>query len=112
MKLRTSLVILASIIVVVILIRTTRTKSCGDCACGCGEGQCKCEGCDCEKCHKKWKVYGATWCGWTTRQLKYMKKNNKAYEFIDCEKEQCNGIKSFPTLVSSDGEHISGYREV
>jgi hypothetical protein len=41
-----------------------------------------------------------------------MKKNNKAYEFIDCEKEQCNGIKSFPTLVSSDGEHISGYREV
>ena len=44
MKLRTSLVILASIIVVVILIRTTRTKSCGDCACGCGEGQCKCEG--------------------------------------------------------------------
>ena len=93
MKLRTSLVILASIIVVVILIRTTRTKSCGDCACGCGEGQCKCEGCDCEKCHKKWKVYGTTWCGWTTRQLKYMKKNNKAYEFIDCEKEQCNGIK-------------------
>ena len=112
MKLRTSLVILASIIVVVILIRTVRTKSCDDCACGCGEGQCECEGCDCEKCHKKWKVYGTTWCGWTTRQLEYMKKHNKAFEFIDCEKEQCNGIKSFPTLVSSDGEHISGYREV
>ena len=69
MKLRTSLVILASIIVVVILIRTTRTKSCGDCACGCGEGQCKCEGCDCEKCHKKWKVYGTTWCGWTNTAI-------------------------------------------
>ena len=111
MKLRTSLVILASIIVVVILIRTVRTKTC-DCGCGCEEGRCDCEGCDCEKCHKKWKVYGTTWCGWTTRQLEYMKKHNKAYEFIDCEKEQCNGIKSFPTLVSSDGENISGYREV
>ena len=111
MKLRTNLVILASIIVVVILIRTVRTKTC-DCGCGCEEGRCECEGCDCEKCHKKWKVYGTTWCGWTTRQLEYMKKHNKAYEFIDCEKGQCNGIKSFPTLVSSDGEHISGYREV
>lgn len=111
MKLRTSLIILASIIVVVILIRTFRTKTC-DCGCGCEEGRCDCEGCDCEKCHKKWKLYGAEWCGWTKKQLKYMEKHNKAYEFIDCEKEQCNGIKSFPTLVSSDGEHISGYREV
>ena len=65
-----------------------------------------------KKCHKKWKVYGAEWCGWTRKQLDYMKKNNKAYEFIDCEKGQCNGIESFPTLVSSDGEEISGYREV
>ena len=54
MKLRTSLIILASIIVVVILIRTVRTKTC-DCGCGCEEGRCDCEGCDCEKCHKKWK---------------------------------------------------------
>jgi hypothetical protein len=41
-----------------------------------------------------------------------MDKNNKAYEFIDCEKGQCNGIESFPTLVSSDGEKLSGYHEV
>ena len=70
MKLRTSLVILASIIVVVILIRTVRTKTC-DCGCGCEEGRCDCEGCDCEKCHKKWKLYGAEWCGchWCGRAI-------------------------------------------
>lgn len=41
-----------------------------------------------------------------------MKNNGKAYEFINCENGQCNGIKSFPTLVSSDGEKFTGYREV
>jgi len=41
-----------------------------------------------------------------------MKKNGKAFDFVDCEKQQCNGIKSFPTLKSSEGEMFSGYREV
>jgi hypothetical protein len=41
-----------------------------------------------------------------------MKKSGKSYEFVDCEKEQCNGIKSFPTLVSPEGEKINGYMEV
>jgi hypothetical protein len=41
-----------------------------------------------------------------------MKKNGKAYDFIDCEKEQCDGIDSFPTLVNSNGEKLSGYNEI
>jgi len=48
----------------------------------------------------------------TNKQLDYMKKNGKVYEFVDCEQKQCNGIKSFPTLVSPEGEKIDGYREV
>jgi len=111
MKIRPAFVVLFAIITVIALVYITRDKKC-DCGCGCKEGRCDCPGCKCEKCHKKWKVYGAEWCGWTRKQLDYMKKNGKAYEFIDCESMQCNGIESFPTLVSSDGEKFSGYREV
>ena len=95
----------------VVLFYTGRTAKC-ECGCGCVEGHCTCETCTCKKCKEKWIVYGTEWCGWTKKQLDYMKKSGNAFEFIDCEKQQCDGIKSFPTLVSPNKEVIVGYREV
>jgi len=61
---------------------------------------------------KQWIVYGTMGCGWTLKQLDYMKKNGKPHRFVDCEKEGCSGMEAFPTLVSPNGEKIVGYSEV
>ena len=105
-----ALIILLALVLLV-LFYTGRGKKCA-CGCGCIEGKCTCKRCDCAFCKGKWTVYGTEWCGWTNKQLDYMKKNGKVYEFVDCEQKQCSGIKSFPTLVSPEGEKINGYREV
>ena len=60
----------------------------------------------------KWTVYGSKECGWTVKQLKYMRQKGKPYKFVDCEKGGCSGMEAFPTLVSPDGEKIVGYREI
>jgi hypothetical protein len=51
-------------------------------------------------------------CGWTRKQLDYMKKNGKSFNFVDCDKEGCSGMEAFPTLVSPNGEQIIGYNEI
>jgi hypothetical protein len=61
---------------------------------------------------KKWTIYGTMGCGWTRKQLDYMKKNGKPHEFVDCDKDGCEGVDAFPTLVSPDGEKTVGYKEV
>ena len=61
---------------------------------------------------KKWTVYGTMGCGWTRKQLEHMKKAGKAHTFVDCDKEGCEGMKAFPTLVSPEGEKSVGYKEV
>jgi len=61
---------------------------------------------------KKWTVYGTMGCGWTRKQLDYMKKNGKSHDFVDCDKEACKGMKAFPTLKSPIGEETVGYSEV
>ena len=61
---------------------------------------------------KQWIVYGTMGCGWTRKQLDYMKKNGKPYRFVDCDKENCSGMEAFPTLVSPTGEKIVGYSEI
>ena len=61
---------------------------------------------------KKWTVYRTMGCGWTRKQLEYMKKNGKPHTFVDCDKEGCNGMDAFPTLVSPEGEKTVGYKEV
>ena len=61
---------------------------------------------------KQWIVYGTMGCGWTRKQLDYMKKNGKPHQFVDCEKEGCSGMEAFPTLVSPSGEKIVGYSEI
>ena len=59
-----------------------------------------------------WTVYGTTWCGWTTKQLEYLKKKSIDHKFIDCEKGKCDGIDAFPVMDSPTGERITGYKEV
>jgi hypothetical protein len=59
-----------------------------------------------------WTVYGTTWCGWTTKQLEYLKKKSIDHKFVDCEKGKCDGIDAFPVIESPNGERITGYKEV
>ena len=61
---------------------------------------------------EQWPVYGTMGCGWTRKQLDYMKKNGKSFKFVDCDKEGCSGMEAFPTLVSPNGEQIIGYNEI
>jgi hypothetical protein len=61
---------------------------------------------------EKWTVFGTMGCGWTRKQLEYMKKNGKAHTFVDCDKEGCNDMKAFPTLKHPNGEVTVGYKEV
>jgi hypothetical protein len=60
----------------------------------------------------KWMVFGTSWCGWTTKQLEYMKKKGIDHKFVDCEKGKCDGIDAFPVMESPNGERITGYKEV
>ena len=59
-----------------------------------------------------WTVYGTTWCGWTTKQLEYLKKKGIDHKFVDCEKGKCDGIDAFPVIESPNGERITGYKEI
>ena len=61
---------------------------------------------------EQWTVYGTMGCGWTRKQLDYMKKNGKPYRFVDCDKKGCPGMEAFPTLVSPNGKQIVGYSEI
>ena len=61
---------------------------------------------------EKWTVFGTMGCGWTRKQLEYMKTNGKAHTFVDCDKEGCNDMKAFPTLKHPNGEVTVGYKEV
>jgi hypothetical protein len=58
-----------------------------------------------------WKIYGTMGCGWTRKQIDYMKENGKPYTFIDCSKGGCDGMKAFPTSVSPTGEKVVGFKE-
>jgi len=51
-------------------------------------------------------------CGWTTKQLEYLKKKGIEHKFVDCEKGKCDGIDAFPVIESPNGERITGYKEV
>ena len=61
---------------------------------------------------KKWNVYGTMGCGWTRKQLEYMKKKGKPHTFVDCDKGGCDGMDAFPTLEGPNGEKIVGYSEI
>lgn len=60
----------------------------------------------------EWTIYGTKGCGWTVKQLDYMEKKGTPFTFVDCEKGGCDGIKSFPTLVSPTGEKTVGFSKI
>jgi len=49
-------------------------------------------------------------CGWTRKQLDFMKEKGIAHEFIDCSKQECE-FNAFPTLFTPSGEKRVGYTE-
>ena len=61
---------------------------------------------------KGWTVYGTMGCGWTRKQIDYMKEKGKPYTFIDCSKGGCDGMRAFPTSVSPTGEKVVGFKEI
>ncbi len=83
--------IILALINIMILLQTKKTSSGG------GKG---------------WTIYGTKGCGWTVKQLDYMKKAGKPHVFVDCEKGGCDGMTAFPTLKGPNGEKIVGYNEV
>lgn len=61
---------------------------------------------------KGWTVYGSMSCGFTRKQLDYMKKNDVQFTYRECSGGKCPGVDAFPTLVSPDGDKIVGYTEM
>ena len=61
---------------------------------------------------KTWTIYGTMGCGWTRKQLDYMKKAGKPFKFVNCEKEGCPDVEVFPTIVHPNGEKTVGYNEI
>tara|TARA_B110000977_G_scaffold190149_1_gene260578 strand:- start:3470 stop:3724 length:255 start_codon:yes stop_codon:yes gene_type:complete len=60
----------------------------------------------------EWTIYGSMGCGWTRKQLDYMKSKDKAFTFVDCDSEECAGVEGFPTMIHSSGEKVTGFKEV
>lgn len=61
----------------------------------------------------EWVVYGTMGCGWTRKQIEYMKNKKVPYIFKDCSKGKCDkNIEAYPTLISPSGEEIVGYKEI
>lgn len=59
-----------------------------------------------------WDVYGSMACGWTRKQLDYLKSLDIPHKFIDCAEGKCPGVDGFPTLKhSQSGKTIVGYSE-
>ena len=61
---------------------------------------------------KDWTVYGTMGCGWTRKQLEYMKSKGVSHRFVDCDKGECPGMDAFPTMIHTSGEKVVGYKEV
>ena len=62
-------------------------------------------------------VYGSMKCGWTEKQLEYLKTQGKEYTFIDCDKkdnfEKCD-FSGYPVTFKKNGkniERIDGFKD-
>jgi hypothetical protein len=60
----------------------------------------------------QWTVYGTKGCGWTRKQLDYMKKKKIPHNFIDCDKQKCGKISAYPTMKDPNGKTITGFKQV
>jgi len=56
-------------------------------------------------------IYGTMGCGWTRKQLEYMKQSGTPFTFVDCDSEECAGITAFPTTVDPSGEQTVGFKK-
>ena len=59
-----------------------------------------------------WTVYGTMGCGWTRKQLDYMKNKSIPHVFVDCDKDDCGKMDGFPTLKDPAGNMSTGFKEV
>lgn len=56
-------------------------------------------------------IYGTMGCGWTRKQLEYMKQSGKPFTFVDCDSDDCDGITAFPTTVDPSGQQTVGFKK-
>ena len=59
-----------------------------------------------------WIVYGTMSCGWTKKQIDYMKQQGIPHKFVNCDSGACKGMKAFPVVESPNGERSVGYTEI
>lgn len=56
-------------------------------------------------------VYGTTTCGWTRKQIDYLKGKNLPYRFVDCDTSECpDFVEAFPTTVVG-GQVYTGFTQ-
>lgn len=57
-------------------------------------------------------VYGADWCGWTTKQKDYLTAKGIDFTYVNCDQENCpSSVEAFPTLKVG-GKMMTGYNEI
>ena len=58
-------------------------------------------------------VYGTNWCGYTTKQKKYLAQTYgpTSYTYVDCDthKTICKDITSYPQTTLPNGDTVRGY---
>ena len=62
--------------------------------------------------NEHWTVYGTNNCGWTRKQVDYMKTNRIPHTYIECDKHDCGEITSYPTLQNSSGKKLVGFNRI
>ena len=62
--------------------------------------------------NEHWTVYGTNNCGWTRKQIDYMKSNRIPHKYIECDKNDCGEIRSYPTLKHSNGDVLVGFNKI
>ena len=62
---------------------------------------------------KGYTVYGTDWCGYTTKQRDYLdeKYGSNSHKYVNCDKEDCKGIKSFPVTITPSGKKVMGFNK-
>ena len=60
-------------------------------------------------------IYGADWCGYTTKQKAAFDDKGIPYEYVNCDKETCpTMVKAFPTVTGypDETDNWTGFKEI
>lgn len=61
----------------------------------------------------KFTVYGTDWCGFTTKQRKYLdnKYGPNSHTYVNCDEDKgsCAGMDAFPVTKTANGEMVKGF---